>query len=71
MLRPPRLHSGRRRRTLEVRSVGTLGEPPGLRLAPAFLPASRLGAIALVTQITPIRQEDAFAVQTVPRVGQR
>ena len=60
------LHGGR---TLEVGTVGFLGEPTALGLALAFGAANRLGAIDLVVGIAPVGEENGIAVQALTRAG--
>lgn len=60
------LHGGG---TLEVGTVGFLGEPTALGLALAFGAANRLGAIDLVVGIAPVGEENGIAVQALTRAG--
>lgn len=71
MSRTPGPHPLHRGGALEVPAVAVLGEPSPLGLAFAFRTARPLAAEELMAQVAPVRQKDAFAVHTLPRIGQR
>ena len=71
MSRTPGPHPLHRGGALEVPAVAVLGEPSPLSLAFAFRTARPLAAEELMAQVAPVRQKDAFAVHTLPRIGQR
>ena len=65
MLRPPGADSINRRGTVEVPSVGPLGQPTPLTGRLTRAPTGRLAAVALVVRIAHIGMEQFTAVQAL------